>query len=261
MASWEGCCLDGAPSALLSLIPTREGFSSPGSETGASRAFPSGMMFGPSTATHGEEASMSSPGVSPARTSAAQESELESMARARACGLRWRESLAKFGLRLSLSRTPRALPPEALGSSSATFPPWGMMLNGEYWELATSTPRTDATASGLLPTPTTVGNELSPSMQKWGGHRRLLEFLPTPTARSYGYNQGGKAGRVGPKRPSINTLARGLDVLTLREWMMGWPIGWTAQGPLETGRFLEWQRSHGESWGNRSMVGGCSGSP
>jgi hypothetical protein len=31
------------------------------------------------------------------------------------------------------------------------------------------------------------------------------------------------------------------------EWLMGWPIGWTDLGALETDRFLQWQRSHGVS--------------
>ena len=29
------------------------------------------------------------------------------------------------------------------------------------------------------------------------------------------------------------------------EWLMGWPIGWTALQPLETGRFRQWCDSHG----------------
>lgn len=33
-------------------------------------------------------------------------------------------------------------------------------------------------------------------------------FLPTPTASSYGTNQGGGAGRVGKARPSLETMAR-----------------------------------------------------
>ena len=28
------------------------------------------------------------------------------------------------------------------------------------------------------------------------------------------------------------------------EWLMGWPIGWTACEPLATDRFHEWQRQH-----------------
>lgn len=29
------------------------------------------------------------------------------------------------------------------------------------------------------------------------------------------------------------------------EWFMGFPIGWTALGPLEMHRFQQWCRSHG----------------
>lgn len=32
--------------------------------------------------------------------------------------------------------------------------------------------------------------------------------LPTPSAEAYGSNQGGAAGRVGPARPSLSTLAQ-----------------------------------------------------
>mgnify|MGYP001000142046 CR=1 FL=1 len=32
---------------------------------------------------------------------------------------------------------------------------------------------------------------------------------------------------------------------TFREWLMGWPIDWTAKRPLETDRFREWLRGHG----------------
>ena len=33
-------------------------------------------------------------------------------------------------------------------------------------------------------------------------------MLPTPSAQNYGTNQGGAAGRVGPIRPSPDTMAR-----------------------------------------------------
>ncbi len=29
------------------------------------------------------------------------------------------------------------------------------------------------------------------------------------------------------------------------EWLMGWPIGWTALKPLATDRFRQWRDSHG----------------
>lgn len=38
---------------------------------------------------------------------------------------------------------------------------------------------------------------------------------------------------------------RGLMNPEFLEWLMGWPEGWTGLEPLETGKFLAWQRSHG----------------
>lgn len=32
------------------------------------------------------------------------------------------------------------------------------------------------------------------------------------------------------------------------EWLMGWPIEWTALRPLEMARFRQWRHSHGEFW-------------
>ena len=77
-------------------------------------------------------------------------------------------------------------------------------------------------------------------------------WLPTPTAGTYGSCQGGSAGRAGQKnRPSLHTMARQGLWPTIRaskireevvgslnpawvEWLIGWPLGWTACEPLET---------------------------
>lgn len=111
----------------------------------------------------------------------------------------------------------------------------------------------------MLPTPLASdhkGQSSSGRHRKGHGGPRLTAtlaaergFLPTPTARAYSYNQGGAAGRVGPVRPSIDTLAKkaglGGYLLILREWLMGFPIGWTASAPLEMRRFQQWFASHG----------------
>jgi hypothetical protein len=139
-------------------------------------------------------------------------------------------------------------------SFSATLPPCGLMQRGECSALQALARHTFESDFGSLPTPTTKGNELAPSMTKWPAHRRLHAMaealargpLPTPTARLYGYNKGGSAGRVGKNRPSLETIL-GRIRLPFREWMMGWPIGWSALEPLGTDRFREWLRWHGES--------------
>lgn len=75
-------------------------------------------------------------------------------------------------------------------------------------------------------------------------------LLPTPTASTYGKNQGGAAGKKGPARYSLQAMAskgtllptimsaRGEVALgtpdgarlcpTFVEWMMGYEAGWTA---------------------------------
>lgn len=50
-------------------------------------------------------------------------------------------------------------------------------------------------------------------------------LLPTPTATNYGYCIGGANGRVGKKRPSLQTL--GIQHPEDWERLMGYPVGWT----------------------------------
>ena len=57
-------------------------------------------------------------------------------------------------------------------------------------------------------------------------------LLPTPTASSYGSCRGGGSGRVGKWRKSLDSL--GYTNPEYREWMMGFPIGWSGVEPLET---------------------------
>jgi len=94
----------------------------------------------------------------------------------------------------------------------------------------------------MWPTPTTRGNENSQSMLKWPAHRKMFATL---AATLYGNNKGGSAGRTGKTRESFERDV-GMFSLTLREWMMGWPIGWTACEPLATDRFQQWLDSHGK---------------
>lgn len=68
---------------------------------------------------------------------------------------------------------------------------------------------------GLLPTPTTRDtkrrNQRDDETCLPGAVHALL---PTPTASSYGNNQGGAAGRVGPIRHSLDSMAR-MDLLPI----------------------------------------------
>lgn len=65
-------------------------------------------------------------------------------------------------------------------------------------------------------------------------------YLPTPSAQTYGSNRGGGAGRVGEIRHSLDSL--GIKNPRYREWMMGFPIGWTEIKDWAT----QWYRSRPE---------------
>lgn len=45
----------------------------------------------------------------------------------------------------------------------------------------------------------------------------------------------------------VQVLISGQDYCPeLPEWAMGWPVGWTELGSLETDRFQQWLLSHGK---------------
>jgi hypothetical protein len=93
--------------------------------------------------------------------------------------------------------------PWASEMSSLTLTSSGMMRSGELFPLrAHAEPHTSE------------GGSLS-----W----------PTPAAVSYGTNQGGGMGRVGPVRESLETTARKEGGSLNPDWvcaLMGFPIGW-----------------------------------
>ena len=68
---------------------------------------------------------------------------------------------------------------------------------------------------GYLPTPTAKGNAFAPSMAKWPAYHALQ--------KSYGQE----------------------EIVSLFEFLMGWPAGWSAVEPLATDRFRQWLHSHG----------------
>lgn len=241
-----------------------------GKKTVIFHGFPSLQMSRSSVAGPGGGESTSLVEDSPVRISPAQGRGLGLPVNEAVCGESSRASSKKFDRRRSLSKTPRTFALADLSPSSKTLPAWGSMRVGVCSERMPLELPIPGKECGLLPTPTGAGNECSPSMMKWPRHRRLMELfarlpsprhtdadrggrgnsnshfkLPTPTARLYGSNQGGASGRAGQKRrPSLEALTGG-PWMSFREWMMGWPIGWTELRPLAMGKFQEWLHWHG----------------
>src|SRR5690606_25251200 len=91
------------------------------------------------------------------------------MASALDCGAKWHESSVKYDLASSSWRTHLCLWDEALPWSSVTLPNWGMTRNGCVYQHPTAERPTNATDSGLWPTPTVHGNHNMPGSSKTAG--------------------------------------------------------------------------------------------
>ena len=126
-ASWEGNYLDGAPSALLRLIPTPAASCSQDKLTDASNLSPFGMTLRRSTGTDGAEALTWFRGDSPVRTYRQQAKEQDSTASDLDCGPRWPGSLARCSPPLSGWKTRQCSLFGGLTEFSGTWPRWGMM--------------------------------------------------------------------------------------------------------------------------------------
>lgn len=205
------------PPSVLSRFPsTEEKSCCNGSVTESCRGSQSGTTLPPSTAGLGADELMSSPAVSPAKTSAPQEGVLESKVSAVDYGLNTQEYLAKYDLNSHSLKTAQTLLFEEGTSSLVTLPDWGMMLNGECFRLAPSGAHMCDYGCSLWPTPRSGAQD----------------------------NCGGSNARAKAKR--CGTYVGRKQNPALSEWLMWWPIGWTALSPLETDRFRQWWRSHGE---------------
>lgn len=177
----------------------------------------SGMTLSPSMAARGVASWIASLVASPARTSATPVSEPGSTASAQGSGPSSHESSTRFALDLSQLKTSRRSKAGASTASSVTLPRSGSMRSGCVSERPTWAPLTAENGSSSWPTPVASDNENrntghSPSHGTTRGKTLAGEAMsrewPTPSSSSYGTNQGGAAGRSGPVRPSLDTLAR-----------------------------------------------------
>jgi hypothetical protein len=179
---------------------------------------------------------MSSAAGSRARTSHSLEDALASKVRDLVSGRNTPGSLANYDPATSSWRTSQACLVSGWEPFSETWPRSGTMRRGIVSPLRPSAPLTDEIGSGLLPTPE-ASNTKAVAMRSGGreprnfllptprasdgdrgGRGELLHWcktgtprgpmLPTPSATSYGSNQGGSAGRVGPVRHSLDSMAR-----------------------------------------------------
>ena len=252
--SSAGCFSDIPQSVLLNLNLTAEKSYSKDNETASYQSFQSGMMSAPSTEFRGEGKSMSSAEDSRARTFQAQGGGLELKASEADSGQKWPESLAKYDRNSRSWRTAQCLLFEDLTECLAIFPRWGMMHDGELWELTMSAHLTEENESGFLPdginffhTPNTTGLDGGSNSRKALKKRQEMMW-PSPRTRGLCGGSGHKEmliQKIG-KEEGVKIFNGGTLNPTWVEWLMGWPIGWTDLKPLEMVRFQSWLQQHGE---------------
>lgn len=223
------CSWDGAPCAQLNVMPTAQPFWRNGKPMDACRFSRFGLTFQVLTAGRGEALLRWYRAGFPARTSASPDRVTDSTVSAAGYGEKCGGSFARFDRAASTWRTAQCSLLEDSDECSVTWPRWGSMRNGVCYPQPTWVPGTCATESGLKlsaeamlwPTVTVHGNYNRKGLSSQSG-----DGLATMVRR---FNGDARNGRLNP---------------TWVEWLMGWPIGWSALQPLAMDRFREWQQQH-----------------
>ncbi len=221
-ASWGGSSLDGAPSALLKLIPMQEASCSQDKPMAVFHRFRSGMTLQRSTALSGEAELTWFQGDFPVRTyrQPVDPDEVVSPVRGLDCGPNSQGSSAKYNRDMHSSKTARLSGQTGCKPSSVTLPRWGTMRRGACFRLRMLEHDTSVKECGSLPT---IGTPIKTQ-------RRRSDLF----------------ARNSPKNP-LEMCPKGF--LPHPQWvekLMGWPVGWTDLQPLETDKFQQWQSSHGK---------------
>jgi hypothetical protein len=197
-----------------------------------------GMTYKPLTENRGEELLTLYLEGFHAKTSQSQETEKDLMEKDQECGFTWQGSFLKYDPNLSLWKTHQHSLLEDSEQFLETWPRWGLMHNGECWDMTDSVVNTGENEYGLLATPT---KEI---FSHWSSAKAKIT--------------NGGVRKSGVKVGSIlwwDMTEQHLRLGGLEEKMipdplcgevvMEWPMGWTELQPLEMDKFLEWQQQHG----------------
>jgi hypothetical protein len=237
----EDTSLDGEQFAPLSGNNTQLAYCALDKMTAFSRLSQFGMMFKPLTESRGEELLMSYLAGFPAKTSQPQGGGGGLMENDQECGEKWLASFVKFDPDMFLWKTHQCSLLGDLDEFSETWPQWGLMRNGECWDMTGSVVNTGETEFGLLATPT---KEL---FSHWASARAKIS---TNGRRKSGVKVGSifwwdmteqhlRLGGLEERKMIPDPLCG--------EVVMGWPMGWTELQPLAMDKFQEWLQQHGES--------------
>jgi len=218
--SLEECSVDTEQYAQSRSKNTLEKSCSKDNAMESCQSFQSGMTCEHLTESPGAEKSMLFAEDSLVRTFHAQEKELASTEIAVECGEKWRESLAKWDRATFSWKTHQFSLFGGLEEFLETWPKWGIMRDGEFWELEALVAQWNESGFGL-PAPTKAMGK-----RGWGISNIKARYSPEleANARLFGY------------KPHPSVL----------EWSMGWIPTWTRLVPLAMDKFQSWRHSHGE---------------
>ena len=144
------------------------------------------------------------------------------------------------------------------GKYSVIWSRAGIVFDGIAYRLRPSAPLMRGIGYGLsLPTPTvaTGSYQRNPrgrrfirmSLYGMARHNQWPDRYATPQARDWrtGSPERWKEARKGIRSCNLNDQVGGKLNPDWVEWLMGWPIGWSALEPLAMGKFQEWLGKHG----------------
>ena len=241
-------------SVMLSGTNTVKNSSKQESKTESLMMPQSGMMSKPSMEKSGLEKWISSLVVSPVSHSLslvkAKQNKMKEI-----CGRIPSESLAKYNHNTHSWRMSQiSLLTNTLDEYSLTWPKSGMIVNGILYQQPLLEQGTYGKGSGYWPTPMaqegsggqvmklTDAVELSMGINPKHYKptiRERTKYFPTPTTRDWKDNAKSPAEL---KRNSTTLAMRAGGQLNPNwvEWLMGWPLGWSALQPLEMDGFHRW---------------------
>lgn len=252
---------DGEPSAPSKSTSSAGRCSSPGRTTGPWRLSRFGTTYGVLTGSRGEEIAKSLLAAFHARTSRRSGTGPASGGASPASGASSPASQGKCSPSGSSPKTRPTSSSSGSTSSYRTLTRSGTMRNGNVSPRPSSEPPMSGTGYGFLPRRGAADYQATlrrlqetVSRLKAGEDvalpRKEFAFWPTPT-RSDAKNNGVPSQLLRQYVP-LSCRVRitpdgGFDRSGGRanpefvEWLMGWPMGWSALDPLATDRFLSWR--------------------